>query len=95
MKFYSDSDRTVWDKDRKRVLCVFKNNELETDDARIISILSQKYKSDEVIEFKNDNYEDWQIEELKEEAKRKGLKYYARMKKETLIEALKDLEMMR
>lgn len=46
MKFYSDKKKNliVWDKAKNKRLCKFVNGEFETDDKRIIGILSQNYK---------------------------------------------------
>lgn len=46
MKFYSGKKKNliVWDKDKNKRLCKFVNGEFETDDKRIIGILSQSYE---------------------------------------------------
>ena len=46
MKFYSEDTPglIVWDKEKKKILCQFVKGEFETEDKRIIGILSQNYK---------------------------------------------------
>ena len=85
MKFYGVG--TVWNPKANKRLCRFENGSLETEDKEIISqLLEQNYKHDG--EYK----EAPTLEELREKAKELGIKSYASMKYETLIDKIGGLK---
>jgi len=94
MKFYGTG--IVWNPDKEKALCQFVKGELDTEDKDIIEKLVELgYKHDEQpIERLEDpkpiEIEGFTDEELKAEAKSKGIKGYTLMKRETLIEKLKE-----
>ena len=78
MKFYGVG--TVWNPKTNKRLCRFENGSLETEDKEIISqLLEQNYKHD------GECKEAPTLEELREKAKELGIKSYASMKYETLL----------
>lgn len=92
MKFYSmeTPDLIIWDKDKDKVLCRFKNTELETVDNYVIDKLmeldfmhkGERPKPKEVV------IEDLSIKDLKALAKKNGLKNYSNLNQEELIKLI-------
>ena len=89
MKFYGNG--IVWDKEKNRALCQFEKGELETEDERIISILEalnygqavERHSERQAIEAES-------FADLRKQAKGK-VEGYIKMKKNELIEALKEV----
>jgi hypothetical protein len=47
LKFYNDTkNEVIWDANLNKVLCAFKDGELETEDKYIIDNLKDRFKSD-------------------------------------------------
>jgi hypothetical protein len=102
MKFYGVG--AVWDKDNEKVLCVFTNGELDTDDNDIISkLVALGYRHDrDVIEVTTmsdatekviQGVTDLNIktdEEIKALAKKAKIKGYGLMTREKLIQLLQE-----
>ena len=93
MRFASESaDLIVWNKDKNEALCKFKNFECETDDPYIIDKLKDYEVIDDGQETENTKGQEdkeQQVEDLRQEAKEKGIKGWNNMKYENLIEKLK------
>ena len=96
MKFYSidTPDLIIWDKEKDKRLCAFKNTELETEDNYIIDKLMKldfmhkgerpkpKEKPKEV------DIKDLSVKDLKALAKKNGLENYSNLNKEELIKLI-------
>ena len=92
----------VWDKERNKVLCSFRNGEFKTDDKRVIDILlkggyehdavlEEETKEEEIIEEVIEEKEDLTektVSELREIAKTAGHTGIYRKTKEELISML-------
>lgn len=82
MKFYGKG--VVWNPDTNKPLCRFVKGELETTDKYVIDRLIERgYRHEQVEET---------LEELREAARAAGIKGFALMKRETLIERLSEDE---
>ena len=98
MKFYGTG--IVWNPDKEKALCQFVKGEFDTEEQDIIEkLIELGYEHDEVINTTScgdvepqfiDGLKQPPDEELKALAKAKGIKGYAIMKRETLIEKLKE-----
>lgn len=87
MKFYGTG--IVWDKEKSKVLCKFKNGSFETSDKRVSSVLIDAgYKYEGEIASPSLNLEEMSLKELKSLARDKGITGFSRMKQEELIEKL-------
>ena len=97
MKFKSESaGLIVWDAQKGRALCRFKNNECETDDPYVIDRLKDYEvigggREEEQEEDHTEEQEDkeQQVEDLRKEAKERGIKGWNNMKPENLINKLR------
>jgi len=109
MKFKSESaNLIVWDAQKEKALCKFKNNECETDDPYIIERLKgyevigngreeeqdeEEQDEEEQDEEEQDEEEqedkEQQVEDLRQEAKEKGIKNWHNMRPENLIAKLR------
>lgn len=100
MRFYGSG--IVWDKEKKRRLCKFVGGQAEIDDPRAIEILKKAgYRSDqdgwkteqrhgEGPETESKPVEEKTFNELRAEAKEKGIEGYGKMTKQELLEALRE-----
>ena len=85
MKFYGVG--IVWNPKTNKRLCRFENGFLETEDEEVINqLIERNYKHD------GEYQEAPTIEELREKAKELGIKSYASMKYETLIDKIGGLK---
>ena len=85
MKFYGVG--IVWNPKTNKRLCIFENGVLETEDEEVINqLIERNYKYD------GEYQEAPTIEELREKAKELGIKSYASMKYETLIDKIGGLK---
>jgi glutamate synthase domain-containing protein 3 len=85
MKFYGVG--IVWNPKTNKRLCMFENGVLETEDEEVINqLIERNYKHD------GEHKEAPTLEELREKAKELGIKSYASMKYETLIEKIGGLK---
>ena len=86
MKFYTNDSENVivWNPDRGKRLCQFKNGEYETEIQEETSILEKifKYEGQEV---KEPTIQEMNLKELRAIAREKGIKGYSRMAKEILL----------
>jgi len=102
MRFKSESSNLiVWDKDKNKELCRFKDHEYETDDPYVIDRLGdyevmgggreEEQEEDHTEEKEEEEQEDkeQQVEDLRKEAKEKGIKNWHNMKPENLIAKLR------
>lgn len=92
MKFYSidTPDLIVWDVGKNKVLCAFKNTELETEDNYIIDKLMQLdfMHKGERPKTKEVDIKDLSVKDLKILAKKNGFENYSNLNKDELIKML-------
>ena len=89
MQFKSESSNLiVWDKDKNKELCRFKDHECETDDPYVIDRLGDYEVMGGGREEEQEDKEQ-QVEDLRKEAKEKGIKNWHNMKPENLIAKLR------
>ncbi|MHA1302988.1 MAG: hypothetical protein ACTSPI_04725 [Candidatus Heimdallarchaeaceae archaeon] len=84
MKFKGND--VVWDAERKKALCVFKNNTFETKNKYIIDKLI-KYGYKTIDEF--DRFETLSNKELRQLAKDEGIKSWHNKKIENILKELR------
>jgi len=100
MKFKSESSNLiVWDKDKNKELCRFKDHELETENRYVIDrlidyevVISELLDAstyDEQKHFIEGIDKEQQVEDLRQEAKEKGIKNWHNMRPENLIAKLR------
>ena len=92
MKFKSESaGLIVWDAQKGRALCRFKNHECETDDPYICKKLIDLGYEHEGQEKQAEpkSTESDTLEDLRQEAKEKGIKNWHNMRPENLIAKLR------
>ena len=99
MKFKSESaNLIVWDAQKEKALCKFKNNECETDDPYIIERLKgyevigngrEEEQDEEEQDEEEQEDKEQQVEDLRQEAKEKGIKNWHNMRPENLIAKLR------
>jgi len=100
MKFKSESSNLiVWDKDKNKELCRFKDHELETENRYVIdrlidyevviSELLDVCTCDEPEHFIEGIDKEQQVEDLRQEAKERGIKGWNNMKPENLKKKLR------
>ena len=95
MKFKSQSaNLIVWDPQTNKTLCRFKDFELETEDEYIIDRLGDYEVMDDGRETeqgdaKGQEGKKQQVEDLRQEAKEKGIKNWHNMKPENLKKKLR------
>ena len=99
MKFKSESaNLIVWDAQKEKALCKFKNNECETDDPYIIERLKgyevigngrEEEQDEEEQDEEEQEDKEQQVEDLRQEAKERGIKGWNNMKPENLKKKLR------
>ena len=90
MKFITETkgNLIVWGKGK--AVCKFVNGECEVNDQKAIDfLLENAYETIEVLEIDGGKVEELDINELRQEAKEKGIKSWHNMKPENLIEKLR------
>ena len=96
MKFYSESKNLiVWNPEKNKTLCKFKDGIFETDDPYIIDRLKDNYEHETILQQNQNNIgsdevvkadiDKLSIRDLKKIAKNKGLKGYSNLNKENLL----------
>ena len=92
MKFYSmdTPDQIIWDADKSKVLCAFKDTELETEDNYIIDKLMKLdyMHKGERPKPKEVDIKDLSVKDQKILAKKNGLENYSNLNKEELIKLI-------
>ncbi len=89
MIFYGNG--IVWDKQKNKKLCLFKNGHLETEDSYIIeTLLASGYEHETIVKAPVAGYEEMTVADLREIAKDREIPGYTRKNKSQLIKILKE-----